>query len=207
MISLESTSITMPPLALFGRQPCSSLVSPSAVTYLGRPSNIAMPFRWQRSEGSSSVTNRGPPARNKARLGIERGQAGKTRVYNPQLAATAVGHFMNQDVAGDVAGTGQIAGVVRSLRLQPGRHVGDVAIFPDLDGGSDGQPGAAIGKGQPHRCLEGAKMRVDGAGLLADQHQLSRLIGGHHQRNASLSQQSRQIRGVGRQQRPGVFGA
>ena len=44
-ISLVSTSITMPPLALFARQPPAVSVSPSAVTYRGRPSTIARPFR------------------------------------------------------------------------------------------------------------------------------------------------------------------
>src|SRR5262249_59515725 len=58
-ISPESTSIRMPPLALFGLQPAISFVSPSAVTYVGSPSTRPRPLRWQRSEGSSSVTNGG----------------------------------------------------------------------------------------------------------------------------------------------------
>jgi hypothetical protein len=49
----------MPPLALFARQPAIAFVSPSAVTYFGLPSTIARPLRWQRSDGSSSVTNGG----------------------------------------------------------------------------------------------------------------------------------------------------
>src|SRR6516164_11810815 len=55
----ESTSISSPPRALFGRQPAISFVSPSAVTYLGLPSTMPRPLRWQRSDGSSSVTNGG----------------------------------------------------------------------------------------------------------------------------------------------------
>src|SRR5215472_7550334 len=55
----ESTSIRMPPLTLFGRQPAISFVSPSAVTYFGLPSTIPRPLRWQRSDGSSSVTKGG----------------------------------------------------------------------------------------------------------------------------------------------------
>src|SRR5713226_1957544 len=58
-IAPESTSIRRPPLALFGRQPAISFVSPSAVTYFGLPSTIARPLRWQRSDGSSSVTDGG----------------------------------------------------------------------------------------------------------------------------------------------------
>src|SRR5262249_34000336 len=57
--SPESTSIRTPPRALFGRQPSGSSVSPSAVTYRGRPLTIPRPFRWQRSEGSSAEMNDG----------------------------------------------------------------------------------------------------------------------------------------------------
>src|SRR5258708_4778582 len=49
----------MPPLALFARQPPISFVSPSAVTYFGLPFTIPRPLRWQRSDGSSSVTKGG----------------------------------------------------------------------------------------------------------------------------------------------------
>jgi hypothetical protein len=58
-IAPESTSISRPPRALFARQPPSSFVSPSAVTYFGWPSTIARPLRWQRSDGSSSLMNGG----------------------------------------------------------------------------------------------------------------------------------------------------
>src|SRR5262245_53778289 len=58
-ISPESTSMTRPPRALFGRQPAISSDSPRAVTYLGRPSTIARPFKWQRSDGSSTETKGG----------------------------------------------------------------------------------------------------------------------------------------------------
>src|SRR5262249_17298696 len=59
MTSPESTSIRTPPLALFGRQPPIAFASPRAVTYFGRPSTRPRPLRWQRSDGSSSVTNGG----------------------------------------------------------------------------------------------------------------------------------------------------
>src|SRR6516164_4763435 len=58
-IAQESTSMSTPPLALFRRQPAITFVSPSAVTYLGLPSTIPRPLRWQRSDGSNSVTNGG----------------------------------------------------------------------------------------------------------------------------------------------------
>src|SRR6516165_696700 len=49
----------MPPLALFARQPAGVFVSPRAVTYFGLPSTMPRPLRWQRSDGSSSLTNDG----------------------------------------------------------------------------------------------------------------------------------------------------
>src|SRR5262249_8242916 len=59
MTSPESTSIKTPPLALLGRQPAIAFVSPSAVAYFGLPSTMPRPLRWQRSLGSSSLTNGG----------------------------------------------------------------------------------------------------------------------------------------------------
>src|SRR5262249_60248776 len=53
------TPIKIPPRALFARQPAGSSVAPSAVTYFGRPSTIARPFKWQRSLGSRAETNGG----------------------------------------------------------------------------------------------------------------------------------------------------
>jgi hypothetical protein len=44
---------------LFGLQAAISFVSPSAVTYLGLPSIMPRPLRWQRSDGSNSVMNGG----------------------------------------------------------------------------------------------------------------------------------------------------
>ena len=58
-ISPLSTSINTPPVAFFSRHPPAVSVVPSAVTYFGRPSSIASPFRWQRSSGTRSETKRG----------------------------------------------------------------------------------------------------------------------------------------------------
>src|SRR5260370_8920427 len=59
MTAQESTYIATPRLPLIAGQPPIMFVSPSAVTYFGLPTNIARPFKWQRSDGSSSVTNGG----------------------------------------------------------------------------------------------------------------------------------------------------
>jgi hypothetical protein len=53
------TSIRQPLVALFGRHPCGVSVSASAVTYFGRPSASASPFRWQRSSAASAVMKGG----------------------------------------------------------------------------------------------------------------------------------------------------
>src|SRR5262249_33562027 len=54
-----STSIKIPPRALFARQPAGSSFAPSAVTCFGPPSTLATPFKWQRSLGSRAETNGG----------------------------------------------------------------------------------------------------------------------------------------------------
>lgn len=56
--SPESMSSTTP-RALSARHPAGASVAPSAVPYRGRPSTIPKPFRWDRSDGSSSDTNGG----------------------------------------------------------------------------------------------------------------------------------------------------
>ena len=137
---------------------------------------------------------RRPPARHEARLGVESGETGEAGVDEPEVAAGAVGHLVDQDVAGDVAGARQVAGVVRAGGLQAAGDVGDVAELPDLDGGADGEPGAAVGQGQAHRGLERAVVGVEAAPLVADHHELAGLIGGDQQRRAELPQQGGEVR-------------
>ena len=47
---------------------------------------------------------------------------------------------MDQDVAGDVADAGEVAGIELAVRFQPSARVRVVAKLPDLAGGADGQP-------------------------------------------------------------------
>ncbi len=135
----------MPPFALFARQPPISFVSPSAVTYFGLPSTIARPLRWQRSDGSSSVTNGGRQRGVKLASGSSVARQEKRVLTNQSSLAGAVGHLVDQDVAGDVAGARQKAGVVAAGGLQASGDIGNVAELPDLDGGADGEPGTASG--------------------------------------------------------------
>ena len=58
-ISPVLTSSKQPPWGLSARQPPAVSVSPRAVTYLGRPSTMARPFRWQRSSAARAVMNGG----------------------------------------------------------------------------------------------------------------------------------------------------
>ena len=101
---------------------------------------------------------------------------------------------MDLDVAGDVAGAGQEAGVVRPLGLEPGGDIGDVAELPDLDGGANGQAVGRGGQGQTHRRLERAEVGVHRPVLLADDDELAGLVGRHQQRDPPLAEQARQVR-------------
>jgi hypothetical protein len=93
---------------------------------------------------------------------------------------------VDQDVARDVAGAWQEAGVVPAGGLQAAGDAGDVAELPDLKGGADGEPGAAVGQGQAHWRWEGAVVGVEVVGLVADHHQLAGLVSGDQKRRAQL---------------------
>ena len=55
---------------------------------------------------------RRPPPRREAGRAVESAEAGEAGVDHPELAASAPGQLVALDVAGDVAGAGQEAGVV-----------------------------------------------------------------------------------------------
>ena len=106
---------------------------------------------------------------------------------------------MDLDVARDVAGAGQEAGVVPAGRVELGGHGRDVDELPDLDLGADGQPVA--GQGHAHRGLEGAEVGVEVVPLVADQHELAGLVRGDQERRTELPQQRGEVRRVDRPQR------
>ena len=193
----------MPPLALFARQPAGSSVSPSAVTYRGRPSTIAQAVEVAAVGRLQRRDERRPPARREAGRAVERAEAGEAGVDDPELAAGAPGHLVDLDVARDVAGAGQEAGVVPAGRVEPGGDGRDVDELPDLDRGADGEPVAV--EGQAHRGLEGAEVGVEVVPLVADHHELAGLVGGDQQRRAELPQQRGEVRRVDGPQRRRVL--
>ena len=73
---------------------------------------------------------------------------------------------MNLDVARDVAGAGQEAGVVPAGRVELGGDGRYVDILPDLHLGADGQPIAC--QGHAHRGLKRAKVGVEVVPFVAD---------------------------------------
>ena len=103
---------------------------------------------------------------------------------------------MDLDVARNVAGAGQVAGVVSPLRLEPGGDVGDVAELPDLDGGADGQAVGRGAQGHAHRRLEGAEVGVHRPVLLADDDELAGLVGRDQQRDAELIEEGGEVDGM-----------
>ena len=110
---------------------------------------------------------------------------------------------MDLDVARDVAGAGQEAGVVPAGRVELGGHGRDVDELPDLDLGADGQPVA--GQGHAHRRLEGAEVGVEVVPLVADHHELAGLVGGDQERRAELPQERGEVRRVDGPQRRRVL--
>ena len=142
---------------------------------------------------------RRPPPGGEAGRAVERAEAGEAGVDHPQLLAGTPGHLVALDVAGDVAGAGQEAGVVAPRRVDPGRDGRDVDVLPDLDRRADGEPAAV--EGQAHRGLEAPEVGVEVVPLVADHHQLAGLVGRHQQRGAELPQQAGEVRRVDGPQR------
>jgi hypothetical protein len=89
---------------------------------------------------------RRPPPRREAGRAVERREAGEPGVDHPQLTAGTPGHLVALDVARDVAGAGQEAGVVPAGRFELRCHRGHVHELPDLERGADGEPAAAQGE-------------------------------------------------------------
>ncbi len=145
---------------------------------------------------------RRPPTRREACRAVERAQAREPRVDHPQFLAGAPGHLVDLDVAGDVAGAGQKAGVMAAGRLELGRDGRDVHVLPDLDRRADRQP--IVEQCQSHRCLKGAEVGIEVFPLVADHHQLARLVGGDQERGAQASKQCRKIGSVHGPQRSGA---
>jgi hypothetical protein len=109
------------------------------------------------------------------------------------------------DVAGDVAGAGQEAGVVPARRIELRCYRGHVRELPDLDRRADGQPGAV--EGQAHGGLEAAEVGVEVIPLIPYHHELAGLVGGHQERGAEVPQEAGEIGCVDspqRLRRPGL---
>jgi hypothetical protein len=86
---------------------------------------------------------------------------------------------MHADVAGDVAGARQVAGVVLASRLDPWGDVGGVAQEPDLVARAQGQPARV--HGEAHGSLEGAYQRGEPTPDRPDDQQLVGLVGAHQE--------------------------
>src|SRR5262249_41696932 len=113
-ISPVSTSIRIPPLALFSRPPPGTPVPPPPPPQRGHvaglvidhaePVEMAAILRRQgRDEGRL-------PARDEAVLGVESGEAGEVRRDHPELSLRE-GHLVDADVAGEVLVAREEAGV------------------------------------------------------------------------------------------------
>src|SRR5262249_32660148 len=92
MIWLVAISMRQPVWTLFARQPAGVSVSASALTYLGLPSCIARPLRWQRSSAARAEMNGGCQRGTKLYLGssVERQEK---RVLTIQSSGGACGEL------------------------------------------------------------------------------------------------------------------
>ena len=133
------TSIRQPPWALTGRQPWAVSVWDSAVTYRGRPFSRTMPLRWHRSSGAIAEMNRRLPVRQEAQMGMQRAEAGKEGVHEPELLS-GEGHLVRVDLGRDVGRAGDVATVEFARRLDPRRQGGHALQEPDLGTAANRDP-------------------------------------------------------------------
>src|SRR4051794_9149860 len=80
--------------------------------------------------------------------------------------SATVRHLVNLNIASYVCRTGKVARVMLARRIKLCRHSRDVAEFPDIHRGPNREPSAA--DGHAHRFVERTKVRVDDAGIGAE---------------------------------------
>ena len=136
-VSPLATSIRQPLRTLFSRQPCGVSVSARAVTYSRRAVGHGQAVEVAAIVGRQRREERRPPARHEAVPAVERAQAAEGRIDQPQLIA-GPGQFVGLDLAGEVGGAGQEAGVVAAGGLDAGGEFGGGLQEPDLGAGGDG---------------------------------------------------------------------
>ena len=106
---------------------------------------------------------------------------------------------MNLNVARHVTRARQVTGIVFAGEIEFGRDCWDIGVFPDLDGGADGETAAALDR-QAHVGVYGEerKCRIEMILLAADENELAGLIGGNQQRCAKFPQGARKSSACGR---------
>ena len=137
---------TVWPLATSIRQPLLHLVRPPALRRVGlgqgghvfrRAVRHGQAVQVAAILGGQRGEERRPPARHEAVPAVERAQAAEGRVDQPQLVARP-GQLVGLDLAREVGGARQEAGVVAAGRLDAGGEVGSGLQEPDLGAGADG---------------------------------------------------------------------
>jgi hypothetical protein len=81
---------------------------------------------------------------------------------------------VNLNIARHVGGARKVTGIVLPWRIELRGNGGNVAEFPDVDGGADRE--AAGGDGHAHRFVERAEVRVDDTGVGAEDDELAGLV-------------------------------
>ncbi len=129
---------------------------------------------------------------------VERAQAGKQRVHDPQVAADPC-HLVRVDRPGIDGLSRQVAGIVGPGWVEAGRQCRDAAELPDLVLHRHRQALAVGTDRDAHRAGQAAvgQDEVAAVGGRGGQHQLACLVGRDQQRDTVLGEECRQ--------RPAVF--
>ena len=137
----------------------------------------------------------GSPAGVETVVGVEGAKRAEFGVDEPQIIPPPR-HLVDVDIAGDVDLAGDVAGVVLALWLQLGSHNGHVSVIPD--GVLSPHRQARPVHGDAHRLLQGAKVGVDRAAIVAHEDDFARLVGADDQGDAEMVEDSGQVGGVDR---------
>ncbi len=167
--------IRMPPFFLFSRQPPARISLAEGGNPFGSAIDDAQAIEVAAVVGGELRDELRAPDGGEAMVGVVSGEAGEACVDEADVVAD-IRHFMNLDVAGYVSGAGEVAGIVLAGRVELCGDSRNVAEFPDVDRGANRE--ATGGDRHAHRFVECAEMRVDDAGVGAEDDQFASLVSG-----------------------------
>ena len=192
-IALLGTSIRQPPCALTG-PPALGRVGLAQRRHIPRPALLEdhaiemAPVLGRHRRDEARL-----PVRQEAQMGMERAEAGKEGVHEPELLS-GEGHLVRVDLGRDVGRAGDVATVELARGLDPARQRGHALQEPDLRASADRD--AIRSDGQPHGPFIAVQRHEERPFRDPHRGDATRLVGRDQQRAPDLTQDLDQVVGV-----------